>query len=203
MLHREALPPSTLDLLIELSSRPLLASFSLAGGTSLALRFGHRISVDLDFFTTESFDKEVIGEAITQGYAAKIEQINSAGLSATITGVKVDMVTYRYPLIHAPETIEGVRLLSLPDVAAMKLSAVTNRGAKKDFYDLHTLIEQMGLRNLIDVYQTKYPQHEPMLMLRSLSYFADADEDEDPESLTGTTWEEVQESISAAVREML
>jgi hypothetical protein len=203
MLHLQALPPCTLDLLISLSSHPQLADFALAGGTSLALRFGHRRSVDFDWFTTDSFDQKALGEALITSHALKVEHTNSAGLSGTIEGVKVDLVTYRYPLLHAPEQIEGIRLLSLADVVGMKLAAVTNRGAKKDFYDLHTLIEHLGLPQLLEMYQAKFPQHDPMIMLRSLSYFEDAEDQEAPESLLGLSWEDVKDGIATAVRAML
>ncbi len=203
MLHREALPPGTLDLLTKLSAHPVLSAFSLAGGTSLALRFGHRQSVDLDFFTTEPFDTEAMSHALAERHEVKVEQVNTVGLSANIDGVKVDMVTYRYPLLQPPEQHDGVRMLSLPDVTAMKLSAVTNRGAKKDFYDLQALIQHLGLPELLRIYQAKYPNHDSLIMLRSLIYFEDAESQPDPLSLTATTWPEIKQAISTAVRGML
>ena len=203
MLHREALPPGTLDLLTKLSAHPALAAFSLAGGTSLALRFGHRLSIDLDFFTTEAFDKEVASEALSDGHKVKVEQVNAAGLSANVDGVKVDLVTYRYPLLDPPEMFDGVRMLSLRDVTAMKLSAVTNRGAKKDFYDLHELILHFGLPELVRIYQAKFPAHDPMIMLRSLAYFEDSELQEDPLSLKSIDWSDVKEGVENAVRTML
>ncbi len=203
MLHFETVSPCALDLLIQISGDPRLREFALAGGTSLALRFGHRLSVDLDFFTPGDFDKSKVESALSTGRSFKLEQKNPVGLSATVEGVKVDMVTYRYPLLCEPEVIDEVRLFSLQDVAAMKLSAVTNRGAKKDFYDLAMLIEEVGLAQLMEIYFRKYPQHEPLLMIRSLSYFDDAEGDQDPVSLIGMSWDEVKERISAAVRKML
>jgi hypothetical protein len=85
----------------------------------------------------------------------------------------------------------------------MKLSAVTNRGAKKDFYDVHTLINELGLPYLIDAYQTKFPGTDCLMLLRSLAYYADAEGDEDPASLIGVTWPGVKDAISVAVRGML
>jgi hypothetical protein len=203
MLHREALPPGTLDLLRALSSRAELQDFALAGGTSLALRFGHRMSVDLDFFTEHSFDKERAIEALASGHKVNVSEINDAGVMVNVDGVKVDLVTYRYPLVAPPETVDGIRLLSLPDVVGMKLSAVTNRGAKKDFFDLHTLIAELGLPALVQMYRQKYPNHDPMIMLRSVGYFADAEDQEDPVSLIGITWSKVKQSIERAVKAAL
>ena len=133
MLHRETVSPSTLDLLVALCAHHSLASFSLAGGTSLALRFGHRISVDLDFFTSEPFDNEELVAALNQDFAFEDRRRSATGVGAVVEGVKIDLVKYRYPVVHPPQTVDGIRLMSLPDVIAMKLSAITNRGAKKVF----------------------------------------------------------------------
>jgi predicted nucleotidyltransferase component of viral defense system len=203
MLHREAIPPGTLDLLTALSANPALASFALAGGTSLALRFGHRLSVDLDFFTTDNFDKEAVIRALSQNHTVHVQNVNPAGIRAIIDGINVDFVTYRYTLLAPPETISDIRLLSLLDVVGMKLSAVTNRGAKKDFYDLHTLIEKLGMPELLRIYQAKYPTHDPLIMLRSIGYFADAEGQDDPKSLIGITWPKVKQSIQRAVKAAL
>ncbi len=203
MLHREALPPGTLDLLRALSSNAVLKDFALAGGTSLALRFGHRRSIDLDFFTEHGFDKQHAIEALAAGHKVNVNEINDAGVMANVDGVKVDLVTYRFPLIAPPETIDGIRLFSLPDVVGMKLSAVTNGGAKKDFFDLHTLIAELGLPALVQMYRQKYPNYDAMIMLRSIGYFADAEHQEDPVSLIGITWPKVKHSIERAVKTAL
>ncbi len=203
MLHRETVSTSTLDLLTALSAHPVLADFSLAGGTSLALRFGHRISEDLDFFTGVPFDNGALVSALKRDFPVDDRRRGPTGVAAMVAGVKVDFVKYPYSLIHPPETLEGIRLLSLHDVAAMKLSAVTNRGARKDFYDLHMLIEKLGLPHLISCYQAKFPSTEPLMLLRSLSYFADAEMDDEPQSLIGLSWEEVKQGVTAAVKTLL
>lgn len=203
MLHRETLPPDTLDLLTALSAHPVLADFSLAGGTSLALRFGHRISVDLDFFTSLPFDNDTLVATLKRDFVVDDRRRGPTGVTAMVAGVKVDFVNYPYALLHPPETLEGIRLLSLSDVAAMKLSAVTNRGARKDFFDLYTLIEKLGLPHLLSCYQAKFPGAEPLMLLRSLCYFSDAENDDEPQSLIGLHWAEVKQGVIAAVKVLL
>jgi hypothetical protein len=83
----------------------------------------------------------------------------------------------------------------------MKLSAITNRGARKDFYDLHALIQHLGVDRLIEIYRRKYPSHDAMIVLRSMIYFDDAEDDNDPELLMMQDWEEVKEAIGTAVKE--
>ena len=203
MLFRETVSTSALDLLIRLSNAPELGGFALAGGTSLALRLGHRLSIDLDFFAVEPFENEVLSDFLMREFGFDMRRSIATGLTGFIDGVRVDFVKYRYPLIRPFEVIEGIRLMSLPDVIAMKLSAITNRGAKKDFYDLSKLIECFGLEALFEYYQAKFPQTDLLMLMRSLAYFDDAESDEDPVSLKGVTWEEVKAGIVAAVRVML
>jgi hypothetical protein len=203
MLHRETVSESTLDLLIRLSGRPELGSFALAGGTSLALRFGHRLSVDLDFFSHEGFDNEELTAFLTREFGFDHRRSLPTGVAGFVEGVRVDFVKYRYALVEPFETMEGVRLMSLADVVAMKLSAVTNRGAKKDFYDLHELIGRLGLPSLVAHYQAKFPGTDPMMLVRSLAYFEDAEAQEEPVSLKGESWERVKAGIGGAVREMM
>lgn len=201
MLHFETLPAGTLDLLKRLSTHPALDKFALVGGTALALRFGHRRSIDFDFFTPESFDVEALADTLSyQVDGFETTGMNKIGLNAKVGSLKVDFVTYRYPLLAEPETLEGVRMFSLDDIVGMKLSAITNRGARKDFYDLHALIQHLGVDALIDIYKRKYPSHDPMIVLRSMIYFDDAEDDNDPELLMEQDWDVVKEAIRDAVK---
>src|SRR4051794_36066029 len=122
MLHRETVSPSTLDLLVALCAHPMLANFALAGGTSLALRFGHRTSIDLDFFTAEPFDNEALVDSLKKNFPFEERRRGTTGVGAIVDGVIVDFVKYRYQVVHPPEIVEDIRLMSLPDVIAMKLS---------------------------------------------------------------------------------
>lgn len=201
MLHFETLPVGTLDLLKDLSAHPALQQFSLVGGTALALRFGHRRSIDFDFFTPDSFDVEALVDTLSRELPEfTTTGMNKVGFNAVIGDLKVDFVTYRYPLLAQPETQDGIRMFSLPDIVGMKLSAITNRGARKDFYDLHSLILNMGVDALIDIYRQKYPSHDPMIVLRSMIYFDDAEDDNDPDLLINKSWDEVKGEISEAVK---
>ncbi len=159
------------------------------------------MSVDLDFFRPEKFDNLSISSALAADFPSfQLTNDNSNGMMAFIEEVKVDFVTYRYPLLHPYETLEGVRMMSLQDVVAMKLGAISNRGAKKDFYDVHTLLKELGLDELLRIYHLKFPNHDPMIPLRSMIYFDDAEETETPKSLVKTTWSKVKLDILKAVR---
>ena len=181
MLRTEVLEPRTLGILNDMMALDSLAPFCLVGGTALALQFGHRLSVDLDLFTTEPFDQELV-LADLQNFIGGVvtDNRNKIGMRLTIQGVKVDAVTYRYPLIRPTVSMDGIRMFAIEDIAAMKLSAVTNRGMKKDFYDIYALINQFGFAKLCEWYQQKFVDTSLFMMLKSVTYFDDADHSETP-----------------------
>ncbi|MEM9481504.1 MAG: nucleotidyl transferase AbiEii/AbiGii toxin family protein [Verrucomicrobiota bacterium] len=186
-----------------LSGAEELQKFALVGGTSLALRFGHRLSVDLDFLTEEDFVNEELYNFLSDEFSFERRRAGATGISGFIDGVELDFAKYRYGLVRPPETVEGIRMLALEDVVQMKLAAITNRGLKKDFYDLALLIEKFGLETITGYYTKKYPEAELFMLLRSMTFFDDAEENEDPVSLDGSEWEEVKTRVRNAVKEWL
>lgn len=176
---------------------PAVHSFALAGGTALALRLGHRISVDLDLFSPESFDSEQLAEEIQKSEALFQLRTMPNTINAIADGVKIDCIAHRYNQLAPIETINYYRLYSIKDIAAMKLSAVGGRGARKDFYDIAALLSVMTLSEMIECFVQKYPNADTFHTIRALSYFEDAD-DEDEVILCSTTpkalrnWQSVQ-----------
>ena len=107
MLHESAVPVILLKVLRDLSPRLVEAGFLLAGGTSLALRFGHRMSVDLNFFTTEPFAAETLAARLGDA-AGQILDRSSGSLQLLVEGVKLDCIRHAYPVLAPPESIEGL-----------------------------------------------------------------------------------------------
>jgi hypothetical protein len=106
-----------------------------------------------------------------------------------------------YDRLESPIQAGGYTMLGLPDIAAMKLSEVCNRGSKKDFFDIVELLDHYGLPELFDFYKRKFKSHDTFHVLRSLTYFDDAEDEPDPITLKGQTWEDVKLRIGEAVRE--
>jgi hypothetical protein len=128
MLRFDAVPESVRLLLERLLAQAALEEFALGGGTSLALRFGHRMSVDLDFFTEREFSPEdMLGDPSLDGATVINRAANS--LILDVGGVKLDLLRHAYRKLEPTERISGVPLISLPDMAAMKLNAIANRGS--------------------------------------------------------------------------
>jgi hypothetical protein len=119
-----------------------------------------------------------------------------------VRGVKVDFVNYPYDWLTEPILSDGLTLASLCDIAAMKLEAVTNRGSRKDFIDIAFLLERFTLSEMLEWYKGKYPKGSEYLVLRSLCYFDDAEEEPMPVMLKPMPWATAKERIQDAVREV-
>ena len=145
MLHYETIIPETQSLLEKLSALPVLDDARLVGGTALALQLGHRTSVDLDFFGRINADSEGLRDILREVGRVEVASVSKNINIFWINGVKVGMVSYPCPWIDLPIVEDGVRLASLNDIAAMKVSAIVNRGTKKDFIDLYTLLQHFAL----------------------------------------------------------
>ncbi len=198
MLRFDAVPEPVRLLLLELASKPALREFALGGGTSLALRFGHRLSVDLDFFTVREFSTDVVFAEL-ELHSATIVASGTNSLTVDVGGVKLDLLRHGYRLLEPSQQIDGISLISLPDLAAMKLNALANRGSKKDFYDATELLGHFTIQEMIGFFTEKYPNTDPFTVIRSLAWFEDAEMDPEPVSLTGMTWKEVKRKAGKIV----
>lgn len=204
MLHLKTVHNATFKLLNALISQDEIGMFSLAGGTALALQVGHRISVDLDFFTQNEFDANDLFECLRGCYNVTgcSQSVNSLSLFIKMEGedIKVDFIRHHYPLLQPIRMIAKVRLFSLEDIAAMKLNAIANRGAKKDFFDIQALLNQFSLQDLLGFFEAKYEQLNSFTVIKSLTYFNDADLDPEPMSLVEVEWGDIKEKLRGLVK---
>ena len=197
MLQKDAVLPGTLDLLRRLMQLNTLKNTYLVGGTALALQLGHRLSIDLDLFSDELPDKDLfLGELDIY-----TEQISAQAHYYTflIKNVKVDILKFPYPLITPMVVTDQIRMASLIDIAAMKIISISNRGAKKDFYDLSFLLDQFSIKEMLELYERKTGKEIPFYILRSLVFFEDAEGDADQVMIIRRSWEEVKTIIEQAV----
>lgn len=201
MLQEQAVPEPLLAVLRQVSPVLQRYQFYLAGGTALALRYGHRVSVSLDFFSAEPFSPSQIEAELTQLYPAlRTTSLTEGSICCILDGIKVEAFHYPYKHLSSVELMDGLTLASLPDNAVMKLSALVNRGTKKDFVDVAELLNHISLEKLLEYYADKYPQSSSFIALTSLSYFTDAEREADPIFLKNQSWQSVKDHIQAAVR---
>lgn len=182
---------------------PEFGNLYLVGGTSLALQLGHRMSVDIDLFGRINLSEFEISELI-KGFGKTTLINKSKNISIySIEGIKVDFVNYPYKWIDDALLQEGLRMAGKRDIAAMKLNAIAGRGSKKDFIDLFYLLEEFSLQEMLGFYKEKYPEGSEFLVLKSLSWFIDADNEPDVLILTQIKWPEIKQRIITVTAEYL
>ena len=181
MLHTETVDGSTLALIKQLQSDPVLKDFVLVGGTALSLQIGHRISIDIDFFTRNEFDVQELLEYLEQQYQfqEQYRQVNT--LKGIINGVFVDLIRHNYGKVNPDEQIEDIKMASKADIAAMKVNAIAGNGTRvKDFIDIYFLLKEFSFSQIIDFYKLKYNSRNDFHAIKSLTYFDDIKEAEWP-----------------------
>jgi hypothetical protein len=200
------LPADARQLLTRLGQQPPLRPFYLAGGSAAALHLGHRVSVDLDFFTRQDhYEAEPLVQHLQAIAHLDVQQQSRGTLVGRLGGVRISFFVYPYPLLAEPAELEGCQVAQLLDIALMKLIAISQRGTKRDFVDLFFICQHgyvLGelLRQIPLKYTTiSYPSYH---LLRALVYFADAEKDESPQMLVPFEWEQAKRFFEAQVKQL-
>jgi hypothetical protein len=201
-MFQEVLSEKAQDLIDKITGQ--ISSFYLAGGTALALQLGHRVSEDLDFFIDKAFDAEGLKNRILPD---KVSSIRSGTLHCVKDGVRLSFLFYDVPLCFPPHLWRGIKVAAWQDVAAEKLKTMSQRGAKKDFYDVYAVIMlKSDIRELCTLFLRRFGGMGINLyhVLKSLVYFQDAEEDPYPTLLKnskGWTWDSVRSFFETHLRE--
>jgi len=199
-LHLEAVSVDQRKALSGLAPLAEEAGFYLAGGTAVALLLGHRRSVDLDFFCTSSIESPLsLADTLRrQDVSFETVSMEKGTLHGSVSGVRTSFIEFRYPLLRpllvCDET--GSQLASLDDLGCMKLAALAQRGAKKDFLDVYAIgREHRPLLDFFDLYQEKFSIKDIAHLLYSLAYFDDAESEPMPEMIWKVDWPAVKETF--------
>ena len=199
MFYLSTIEPATLELLKKLMGFDDFTEMRLVGGTALALQIGHRKSIDLDLFGDIDFDN-VNTVKVFADFHNTITLKRSKNINIfSIDDIKVDFVNYSYPWLQQQLLLDGIRLAGIEDIAAMKLAAITGRGSRKDFIDLYFLLQKYSLKKMLSFYKEKYFDGSEYLVLKSLTYFADAEDDIDVEMIKDVSWNKIKTYILKAV----
>ncbi len=186
--------------LLLLMDAPLFEQFRLVGGTALSLQLGNRISIDIDLFTDAlygSIDFKNIDAFLTEHftYVFGVSDMPVAmGKSYRVGSDERDTVKldfyYTDEFIFDPLIVDGVRMATREEILAMKVDVVQRGGRKKDFWDLHELMESFSFEEMLLLHQKRYPyHHDPLHIRENMTNFDSADEDPDPVCLKGKHWE--------------
>lgn len=175
----DTLPAAQLTLWPELAKTP--EEFTLYGGTALALRLGHRASVDFDFFSNASFDPDKLAQKIPYLKNAERVQMGPDTLTCRVDRGGPVLVSFFGGLglgqVAAPEEIQDmcVHVASLLDIAGTKAAVVQKRAEAKDYIDIDTLLQHgIELPTILAAGAAVYGRSfNPMIALKALSFFDD------------------------------
>lgn len=209
-LHYETVTPGLKETLGRLMSEKLFAPFRLVGGTNLSLRYGHRKSVDIDLFTDAVYGS-LDFDAIEDWLKSHFKYYNCPDKTSIIgfgrsyyigqsadECIKLDLM-YTDPFLETVEVIDGIKLASVRDIIAMKMNVVSRGGRKKDFWDLHLLLNEKSLPEMLAIHAARYEwEHNDAELLQKWTDFSVADKDFDPICLLGKNWEDIKLDIIEA-----
>lgn len=204
-MFEEVLPGTTKAVLALLEKSKIIQNAYLAGGTALALQLGHRISYDLDFFTKEEFNEEILLPGLKEISDFKLEKIAWRTISGRFKEVRFSIFYYKYPVLYSTKKFGRINVLDVRDIAAMKIAAIASRGVKRDFIDLYFICQQiMSLDETIQLYERKYKNLATTAthIVKSLVYFEDAEGEDMPEMLKKIEWHRIKKFFEKEAKKL-
>lgn len=172
MLHKETVDRNLLELIEKLQSDVMLKYFVLVGVTALALQIGHRVSIDIDFFSRDDFNPRELLEHLEQHYGFREQYRRKNTLKGIVNGISVDLLRHNYEYVVTPKSSEGITMAGKQDIAAMKVNAIAGNGTRiKDFIDIYFLLKDFSFGDIIGFYKTKYKARNDFHVMKSLTYF--------------------------------
>ncbi len=192
-VHWQVITPTMRELLRFIGRQPFAERFYLAGGTGLALRLGHRVSIDLDFFSAvDDITRRTRQEILTTLSSLSPQALEDVdgNLLLEVSGLHVGFFGYGYALLEPTDHVENMALASIVDIGLMKLDALISRGSRKDFYDLYFIAQQIPIPTLLRLGETKYPYARDfeLMAIESLVLFENADRDILPTMFVDVAW---------------
>jgi hypothetical protein len=203
MLHKEAVNKDLIEVAQKLSSFSELAGFRLVGGTAAALQIGHRMSIDIDFFSNEKVNKQRIVNLLNTTFPGIQVFIGIDNIRTNIRGVRVELYDgWHTPFKTDALIAEGMRIATLNDIAAFKLEAITERREKKDYIDLHFMFKMVGEINILNDFKNYNPHISMKSILFALGEVNEAQINKSvmPEMLLPINWDEIKNSMLNAAR---
>ena len=202
MLQTQTVKEETLGLVKMLMRDEKLSQFYLVGGTALALYMGHRESIDIDLFSQQLFDVPQLEKYFKKTYDYQTKRTSDATLIGEINAIKVDCVGYNYPLVEPAQEYDGIRMYSMTDIAAMKLTAISQSGKRlKDFVDVAFMSSIMSLEDMLRAFEKKFPRTSVMTAARGITFFDDIDFSAKIDLIEGTfKWKPVEKRLNEMIK---
>ncbi len=204
-MHPKVLHADGWTLVRELVRAELVAGWALAGGTGLALPLGHRSSKDLDFYRDGPFEVEELALALARVGPVRVQARSAGTLHVTLAGLRVSFLSARAPLLFPGTAYRGIVVADPRDIAVMKVIAIGGRGSRKDFVDLYFYLGSGGsLDAVFEMIRRRFVaiDFNEYHLLRSLTFFEDAETEPMPRLLRSVTWAAIKKTIVAEVRRL-
>ncbi len=204
-MHPKVLSKNAWEIVRRLATSGVLEGWVLAGGTGLALQFGHRYSEDLDLFRPEAFDAEAMLHRLAGFGKVDVQQMSSGTLHAVVQGVRLSFLEAQAGFLFPGVPYRGMTVADPSDIAVMKLIAVGGRGSRKDFVDLFFLFRHgVSLDSIFSMLRRRFSgiDYNEYHLLKSLAYFEEVESEPMPDMVTKVTWEQVKEAIVQEVRRL-
>lgn len=211
-LHYNTVTTLLKNTLDKLMTTELLFPFRLVGGTALSLQIGHRFSIDIDLFTDAKY-KSIDFSAIENYLKREFNYVDSTSSGEVAFGksfyignsaqecVKLDLF-YTDAFIRDASIIDGIRLATIEEIAAMKIDVIQRGGRKKDFWDIHELLNDYSIQELLSLHEERYPYtHDKEEIISMFTNFKIADNDFNPICLLHKHWEIIRLDITEAISE--
>lgn len=205
-MYSETVTPELLEVLGKLMHIEALLPFRLVGGTAISLQMGHRLSIDIDLFCNEKVNKQRVVAALQTAFADTQVTTTSDGIKASIQDIKIDIYDdWSIPFKKPVNTANGIRVSALEDLAAFKLTALTERRQKKDYIDLYFLFKKFGGLKLLESYKSYNPLLSPKSILFALEEVDTAITNMSvmPKMLVPFNWETAKRSFHSVADEYL
>ncbi len=206
--YDKAITESCRQSLFVLQDHKFIQDFYLAGGTALALQIGHRISTDLDWFSStnhlQTLAREHIQDVLELSGKFEIISEQDGLLFARFNETDTSFTYQHHPLLEHTFNYQGVNLASPIDIGLMKLAAITSRGTRRDFVDIYCLREIISLEELFKLAPKKYSDRPQFLavVVRALVYFDDAEQQPMPKMLNRVDWKDIRIYCEDAARSL-
>ena len=204
-MHPKVLTSDAWSAVRRLAAAGLLDGWTLAGGTGMALQFGHRYSEDLDFFRAQEFDGAQLIDDLARLSHVQVQARSAGTLHALFDRLRLTFLKTPVPLLFPGAPYRGLVVADLRDIAVLKLIAIGGRGSRKDFVDLFFYLRSGGsLATVFEMIRRRFAgiDFNEYHLLRSLAFFEDAETEPMPRMLRRVTWANVKKAIVAEVRRL-
>ena len=202
-MHPKVLSKSAWKIVRNLVASGITESWTLGGGTALALQLGHRYSEDLDFFRAGTFDTDRMLTTLTAIGDVSIHDRSADTLHLALNGLRLSFLQAQAPLLFPGTLYRGLIVADPLDIAIMKVIAIGGRGSRKDFVDLYFILQGGGsIDDILALVRQRFSHidYNAYHLLKSMVYFDDAESEPMPDMLREVEWEVIKKTLRGAVR---